>query len=81
MHAHTHTHTHTYTCMLWNISHKKDVLLPFVIIWMELEGIMLSEISQRKTNTIQFHSYVESKKNKRINKKQKQTYEYHRGGK
>ena len=30
--------------------------------FMDLEGIMLSEISQTKTNTIWFHIYVESKK-------------------
>ena len=28
---------------------KKNEILPFAIMWMELEGIMLSEISQRKT--------------------------------
>ena len=28
----------------------------------ELEGIMISEISQTKTNTVCFHIYVESKK-------------------
>ena len=27
-------------------SHKKKEILPFVTTWMELEGIMLSEISQ-----------------------------------
>ena len=27
---------------------KKNEILPFSITWMELEGIMLSEISQRK---------------------------------
>ena len=31
---------------------KKNEILPFAIIWMDLEGIMLSEISQRKTNTV-----------------------------
>ena len=31
---------------------KKNEILPFVTTWMELEGIMLSEISQRKTNII-----------------------------
>jgi len=31
---------------------KKNKILPFATTWMELEGIMLSEISQRKTNTI-----------------------------
>ena len=29
---------------------KKNEILPFAIMWMELECIMLSEISQRKTN-------------------------------
>ena len=29
---------------------------------MDLENIMLSEISQRKTNTVWYHLYVESKK-------------------
>ena len=29
-------------------SHKNKESLPFVTIWMELEGIMLSEISQRE---------------------------------
>ena len=31
---------------------KKNELLPFATTWMELEGIMLSEISQRKTKII-----------------------------
>ena len=30
---------------------KKDILL-FATTWMELESIMLSKISQRKTNTL-----------------------------
>ena len=33
--------------------------LTVVAAWMDLESIMLSEISQRKTSTILFHSYVE----------------------
>jgi len=37
---------------------KKNGILPFATTWMDLEGIMLSEISQRKTNTIWFHSCV-----------------------
>ena len=30
----------------------KNEILLFAITWMDLEGIMLSKISQRKTNTI-----------------------------
>ena len=30
---------------------KKNESLPFATTWMDLEGIILSEISQRKTNT------------------------------
>ena len=31
---------------------KKNEILPFATMWMELEGIILSEISQRKTKII-----------------------------
>ena len=36
--------------------------MPFVITWMDLEIIKLSEISQTKTNIIPYHLFVESKK-------------------
>ena len=48
---HTHTHTHTHTIKYYPVI-KKNEILPFATMWMELECIMLSEISQRKTNTI-----------------------------
>ena len=31
---------------------KNDKIVPFATTWMDLQGIMLSEISQRKTNAI-----------------------------
>ena len=31
---------------------KKNECLPFATTWMDLEGIMLSEMKQRKTNTV-----------------------------
>jgi len=31
---------------------KNNEILPFTITFTELEGIMLSEINQRKTNTV-----------------------------
>ena len=47
---------------LYSISHKKNEILPFATMWMDLESIMHSEINQRKTNTVRYHLYVESKK-------------------
>ena len=41
---------------------KKNKILPPATTWMDLEGIMLSEISQ--TNVLSFHLYVEYKKKK-----------------
>ena len=40
----------------------KNEILPFAATCMELEGIMLNEISQRKTDVICFHSDVEQEK-------------------
>ena len=31
---------------------KKNEILPFVTTWTDLEGIMLSEVRQKKTNTV-----------------------------
>ena len=42
---------------------KKNEILPFAATWMDLEIIIISEISQRKTNIKWYHLYVESKKN------------------
>ena len=44
--VHTHTHTHTHTQDYYSVI-KNEEILPFVTIWMELEGIFLSEISQK----------------------------------
>lgn len=41
---------YTYT-MKWYSAIKKSIL-PFVAMWMDLNGLILSEINQRKTNTI-----------------------------
>lgn len=40
---------------------KKNKVLPFVAIQKDLEGIILSEISQRKINTLCYHLHVKSK--------------------
>ena len=44
---------------------KNNEVLLFAIMWMELEGIMLSEISQQKTIVLWSHLYVDVKKQDR----------------
>ena len=42
---------------------KKNEKLPFVTTWIDLEGVMFSEISQsEKDKYVCFHLYEESKK-------------------
>ena len=41
---------------------KHNEILPFAMTLMELDSVTLSEIRQRKKNTILFHSYMEFKK-------------------
>ena len=38
---------------------KKNEIMPFAATWMEM--IILSEVSQTKTNTVRFHLHVKSK--------------------
>ena len=38
---------------------KKNKIMPFAATWMELESIILIEVSQKKTNTIRYHLYLE----------------------
>ena len=35
--------------------------MPFAATWVDLEMIILSEVSQKETNTTLYHLYVESK--------------------
>ena len=50
--------------------------MPFTATWMDLEIIVLSEISQTKANIICYHFHVESKKMIQINLFTKQTHRY-----
>ena len=45
------------------LSHKKNEMMAFAATWIELEIIILSEVSQRKTNVICYQLYEESKRN------------------
>ena len=46
-------YVHTHRGIL--LSHKKKEILPFAATWIDLEGIILSEISQRNNNTQCYH--------------------------
>ena len=63
--VHTHTHTHTHTQIEYYSAIKTNEILPFAPMWMDLEGIMLSEISQRQTKIIWLHSYEDFKRQNR----------------
>ena len=63
-------YTHTHTLEYYSDIKKNDILL-FTTAWIELENIMLSQISQRKTNTIWSYLYVKSKKQNKWAKEKK----------
>ena len=48
--------------MEYCLAMRMNDILPFATAWMELEGIMLSEISQSEKDSICFHLYVELEK-------------------
>ena len=50
-----------------SLSNKKSEILPFATKWVDLESTVLSEISERKKNTVCYHLYVGSKKIKQTN--------------
>ena len=45
---HTHTHTHTHTMEYHSVI--KNEILPFIATWMDVEGFILSEISQTEND-------------------------------
>ena len=50
--------------------------MTFETTWMKLEGILVSEINQRKKNIILSHLYVESKRQKSNRTKGDHAYKY-----
>ena len=62
-------------CVLQELGSPFKKIMPFAATWMDLEIIILSDVSQTKTNII-YHLYVKSKNMIEMNlfKKQKQTH-------
>lgn len=54
-----------------SLNRNKNEILPFVRTSIDLQGIMLDETDQRRTNTVQFRLHVESEK--QINKHKTKT--------
>ena len=67
---HTHTHTHTHTVKYYSAI-EKNRILPFATTWMNLEGIMLSELSQTERQILHGITYM-------WNPKVQQTSEYNK---
>ena len=60
----THTHAHTHTVEYY-ASTKKNEMLPFATLWINLGCIMLSEISQQEKKWYDFtHMWTLQKQNK-----------------
>ena len=51
--AYTHTHTHTHTQEYYSAI-KKNEMMPFAAIWMDLEIIILNEVSQVEKDKYEF---------------------------
>ena len=56
---------------------KNNLILPFATTWVDLESIMLSEISQTEKDKLCYHLYVQSKKIKQMNQYDKTEIDSH----
>ena len=64
-------YTHTHAGILLSI--KKNEILPFPTIWMQLESIMLSEINKSKKDKYHMISFICGIKEKNIQTKKRET--------
>ena len=56
------------------VNYRKERILPFVTTWTELEDCMLSEINEIQTDAILFHLYVDSKKKRTTQNRNRHIY-------
>ena len=57
-HTHTHVHAHTHTHRGILLSHKKNEIMPFSATRMDLEIIILHEVSQKEKNKYHMISLI-----------------------
>ena len=77
IHTHTHNRMYVYIHNRILLSHKKELKFVILTTWLDLEAVMLSEISQtEKSEYCMLSLYMESEKdNKLVNiRKKKQTH-------
>ena len=60
---HTHTHTHTHTLEYYSATENNEIV-PFAATWMDLEGIIRSEISQTEKDKDRDITYMWNLKKK-----------------
>ena len=51
MYRHTYVHTYTHTMEYYSVI-KRNEIMPFAAMWMNLEIIIVSKVRERKTNII-----------------------------
>ena len=58
IHMYIHTHIYTMCIMEYYLAIKMKEILPFATIWIDPEGIMLSEISQTEKDKYHMISFI-----------------------
>ena len=72
-----YTYRHIYVYWILFMQIKRNEILPFATIWMDLEGATPSEISQTKMKIVHYHFKMWNLKNKWVNAtKLKQTHSH-----
>ena len=67
LYIHTHTHTHTHTCihtLEYYSARKKNVIMSLAATWIDLEIIILSEVSQTEKDKYHDIAYMWNLKEK-----------------
>ena len=65
IHTYTHAHTHTHT-MEYYSAIKKSEIMPSAATWMDLDIIILSEVSQKKKDKYRTISLICGKSKKKM---------------